>query len=94
MKTKGIECVRCGATHQFHLSGDETSHLRNCPECGLWWIIHESAADLEADVTGLQIEPLGDPPICPVGSCEEELTEAAVPEHIIEQHDGSLRPSS
>ena len=94
MKTKGIECVRCGSTHQFPLPRDETHPLRNCPDCGLWWIIHESAEDLDADVTGLQIEPLGDPPVCPVDSCEEELRGDAVAQHIIDQHDASLRPDS
>ena len=91
MKTETIECVRCGANHRFHLSLEETHHLRNCPDCGLWWIIHESAADLDADVTGMQIEPLGDPPLCPVSTCETELTEETVPQHVIEQHGGSLR---
>jgi len=94
MEIKAVDCVRCGGHHQFHLLSEKTHHLRSCPDCGLWWIIHESAADLEADVTGDQIEPLGDPPVCPVSSCEEVLPGDAVPEHIVDQHDGSLRPRS
>ena len=94
MKLTTLECVRCGAAHQFHLSRDETHHLRSCPECGLWWIYHESASDLDADVTGSQIEPLGEPPVCPVDDCGRELTRDTVAEHIIDQHDGALRPEA
>ena len=81
MRHRRVTCPRCSSLHEYLLSADDDHHLRQCPDCGGWFVHHD-----DTDVT----EFLEDPPRCPVEGCDETLPPEQLPVHVIEVHDGEL----
>lgn len=93
MKYEKADCPRCDTRNECFLSDEADRHLRRCPTCGHWYVL-ETRREQPGEVTDLQIEPLGDPPECPVGGCQETIPGDRLPEHVIESHDGSIEKAA
>lgn len=83
-----LACPRCETRDQFLLSAEKDRHLRQCSDCGRWFVV-ETGTETESD-RGHRIDLLDHPPTCPVEGCEEVLDPPELPPHIIDAHDGEL----
>lgn len=94
MDLRSLDCPDCGSNHQYFLSVKTDTHLRQCPECASWFLVHGESEDA-GDTGGTpRPESLGRSTECPVAGCNEELSGDEVAAHIVERHGGSLAPPS
>ena len=87
MKLHLIQRPICGTRHRFVLAPHHAYHLRQCPDCYRWMVIHTDNIDSEDVYRADSFDHL---PTCPVNGCHHAVQPQRQPRHIIENHEGSV----
>ena len=61
----------------------------------MWHTVSNHSHQSEDKTDDMEIDDLGDPPVCPVPDCNDSVTDTLLPEHILDAHPNRpLTPSN